>query len=382
MQLKELGVGIIGFGFMGKTHTYAYNTIPFFYDNLPFKIKLKGVCSRREETVQEAKEKYGFELATTDIKELFNREDIHIINICTPNINHKDMIIGALKAGKHIYCDKPMVVNYNEAMKILKLLDDNPELEKLTTQITFQNRFFPATMRAKQLIEEGAIGTPISFRASYLHSGSVEADKPIGWKLDKEAGGGVLLDMGSHVLDMIFYLIGEYASISAKTHILYPTRPDKNGNKVNIEADDLVVIMAKMKNGAVGTIEASKIATGTNDDFRVEIHGDKGAIRFNIMEPNWLEYYDNNISDKPMGGKKGFTKIECVQRFEKPGGSFPPSKVSIGWLRAHVHSLYNFLSCIYGGKKANPSLREGAYIQYVMEKAFESDKLNKWVDLG
>jgi predicted dehydrogenase len=379
--MKELGVGIVGFGFMGKTHTYAYKTMPFFYDSLPFKIKLKAVCSRRKETVQEAKEKYGFELATTDIGELYERDDIDIINICTPNLLHKEMVINALLAGKHVYCDKPLVVNNAEAGEILELLNNKPELSNLVTQVAYQNRFYPVTMRARQLIEEGAIGNPVSFRASYLHSGSVNPDKPIGWKQDKDCGGGVLADMGSHVLDMVYYLIGEYESVSAINHVLYPRRPDRNGKIINITAEDLFIMTARMKNGAVGTLEASKIATGTNDEFQVEIYGDKGALKFDLMNANWLEYYDNTVSDKPMGGRKGFTKIECVQRFEKPGGNFPPSKLSIGWLRAHVHSLYSFISCVHDGKKADPSIKEGAYIQYVMEKAFESDKLKKWVNL-
>src|SRR5665647_220177 len=124
----------------------------------------------------------------------------------------------------------------------------------------------------------------------------------------------------------------------------------------------------KMKNGGTGTIEVSKIATGTNDELRFEIHGDKGALRFNLMDPNYLEYYDNTVSDQPMGGEKGFTRIETVQRFSKPGGEFVSPKAPIGWIRGHVHCLYNFLQCVHEGKQASPSIRDGAYIQYVMEK--------------
>lgn len=380
--MKEYGIGIIGFGFMGKTHTYAYKTIPFYYDRLPFKARLVGVCSRRQETVLEAKEAYDFEFATTDPDELMSREDIRIIHICTPNVNHKNMIIKALKAGKHIYCDKPLTVSSDEVGEIMELLDSNPEMRTLTTQVAFQNRFYPVTMRAKQLIDEGAIGRPISFRACYLHSGSVEPGKPIGWKQDREiGGGGVLFDLGSHLLDMLYYLMGEYESILAKTHVLYSQRPGKDGKMTDITAEDLVVMTAVMKNGAVGTAEASKIATGINDDFRIEIHGDKGALRFNLMEPNWLEYYDNTVKDSPLGGRKGFTKIECIQKYDKPAGSFPPSKLSIGWLRAHVHSVYSFLECVHKGVQATPSLAQGAYIQYVMEKAYESDRLAKWVEM-
>ena len=215
-----------------------------------------------------------------------------------------------------------------------------------------------------------------------MHSGSVDAKKPIGWKQDKKfGGGGVLFDLGSHAIDLIYHLLGEYASVFAHTDVIYKQRPDKSGNMVDIEADDLAFIIARMKSGVSGTIEASKVATGANDELRFEIHGDKGSLRFNLMEPNWLEYYDNTLPDAPLGGEKGYTKIECVQRYKKPGDGFPGPKFSVGWIRSHVHSLYNFLCSVDEMKKATPSFKEGAYVQYVMEKAYEADNSKQWVDL-
>lgn len=375
--MKELGIGIIGFGFMGKTHTYGYQTIPLYYGSLPFKIKLVGVCNRTLEKAQIAKETLGFEFATDNPDDIFNCPDIDIVDICTPNIYHKEAVVKAVKAGKHIYCDKPLAANYEEAKEIASLVAGSPVI----TQMALQNRFFPATMRAKQLVEQDKIGRVTSFRACYLHAGSVDPGKKIGWKQDKKFGGGVLVDLGSHVIDLIYHLLGEYASLYAQTDILYRQRPDQNGKMVDIEAEDIAVLIAKMKNGAAGTIEASKIATGTNDELRFEIHGTKGAVRFNLMEPNWLEYYDNTLPEGDFGGEKGFKKIECVQRYPKPGGDFPGPKFSVGWIRAHVHSLYHFLCCVDEGRRAAPSLLDGAYVQYVMEKAYESDLNQCRVDL-
>jgi predicted dehydrogenase len=136
-----------------------------------------------------------------------------------------------------------------------------------------------------------------------------------------------------------------------------------------------------MKNGAVGTIEASKVATGMNDELRFEIHGEKGAMRFNLMEPNWLEVYDTRDAGSPAGGMRGFKKIETVQRYPSPGG-FPGPKFSVGWLRAHVACLYNFLDCVAKGKKAEPSLLHGARLQFIMEKAYESYRKRQWVKIG
>jgi predicted dehydrogenase len=376
--MKEIGVGIIGFGFMGKTHTFGYKTIPLYYENLPYKIRLVGVCNRTLEKAEYAKQMHGFEFATTNPDDIFNCPNIDVVNICTPNIYHKQAVLKALEAGKHVYCDKPLASSLEESNEIIELMKNY----NLTTQMALQYRFFPVSMRAKELIEEGALGNILSFRSGFFHSGSIDPGKPMGWKQDKAfGGGGVMLDMGSHVLDLMYYLLGEYESIFADTTILYNERPDKTGKMVKVEGDDMTLMIAEMKNGGKGTIEASKIATGTNDEMRVEIHGDKGAIRFNLMEPNYLEYYDDTIDEEHYGGNKGFVKIECVQRFKKPGGGFPSPKFSIGWIRSHVHSLFNFLDCVDKKIKAKPSFEDGAYVQYVMEKAYESAEDKKWIKL-
>lgn len=376
--MKEIRVGIVGFGFMGKTHTYGYKTIPLYYNNIPFRIKLVGICDTVAEMAQKAKDTLDFEFATDSPDELINREDIDVINVCTPNIFHKEAVLKAIRSGKNVYCDKPLATSYEETREILKALDESD----IITQMALQYRFFPATMRAKELIEEGKIGKIMSFRSCYLHSGSVDPKKPIGWKQDKKfGGGGVLFDLGSHILDLMYFLLGEYAEVFASTDIIYPQRPDKSGKMIDIEADDVAFMIVKMKNGGTGTIEASKIATGSNDEIRFEIHGDKGSIRFNLMEPNWLDYYDNTLPDSALGGTKGYTRIECVQRYPKPGGDFPGPKFSIGWIRSHVHSLYSFLSCVNEKRQASPSFRDGAYIQYVMEQAYASDAEKRWVRL-
>jgi predicted dehydrogenase len=150
---------------------------------------------------------------------------------------------------------------------------------------------------------------------------------------------------------------------------------------VEIKADDAAWMILETKSGAIGTVEASKIATGTNDDLRFEIHGDKGALRFSLMDANWLEFYDNTLPEGVNGGSKGFTKIECVHCYAKPGGGFPGPKFSPGWIRGHVHCLYQFISAVYEGRQPSPSFEEGAYIQYVMEKAYESASTGKMIEL-
>ena len=376
--MKRINIGVLGSGFMGKTHTFGYKTIPLYYEKIGFCINLKGVCASHIENAEALKNKAGFEYATDNFYDLINDDEIDVIDICLPNVNHKEAIMAALKKGKHIYCDKPLTVSYEDAKEILSL-----EKEAGTVnQVTFQNRFFPATLLAKKMIDEGKIGNILTFTASFLHSGSVDKNKPIGWKQNGEiAGGGVLFDLGSHVIDLLYHLMGEFDNVFCKTKILYNKRPDKNGNMIDITAEDSAYLIMETKSGATGNVTITKAATGENDMLTFEIYGDKGAIKFNLMEPNWLMYFDNTKPEESYGGERGFTKIECVQRYEYPAGIFPSSKSSIGWLRGHVHCLYSFLDCVAKNKKASPSFGEAAYVQYVMEKAYESDKLKQIVTL-
>ena len=377
--MKKMGIGIIGCGFMGKTHSFGAKTIPLYYDNLPFLPCLVGVCDSNLEAARVMKENNGFELATSSLDELLSRKDIDIVTISTPNIFHKDNILAALAAGKHVYVDKPLAASYTEAIEVTTAWKKSGAI----AQVAHQFRFYPAVIRAKQLINEGRIGNIMSFHGAYLHSGSIAKDKPIGWKQDKAmGGGGVLFDLGSHILDLLRSLLGDFSEIFASTRILYSERPNAKGEMVKISADDSAWILCKLPGGAQGMVEASKIYTGTNDDFRFEIYGDKGAMRFDSNFPNWLDFFDNEKPEKPMGGERGYTKIETMASFEKPGGAFPPSKFPLGWLRSHVHCFYSFLNCVYSGSPASPTFEDGSYILKILEASYESAEKRTWVSLS
>ena len=375
--MQNLGVGIIGFGFMGKVHAYGYRSMPLYYEPVPVRAKLVGVAEVNPTRARLAVEQAGFEFGTTDWRELLAREDIQIIDICTPNSLHTEQLLTAMAAGKHIYCDKPLVVGEEAMARIEAPLGSYHGVG----QMALQYRFFPATLRAKQLLEEGFVGRVVSFRGYYLHAGSVDAMKPMGWKQLKPEGGGVLHDLGPHIVDLMDHLVGPLASVYTQTRILYPNRPNAHGELVPVEAEDLVVMMVKLPDGTVGVIEASKIATGAEDELRFEIHGDQGALRFNSMDPNYLEAYDLRVPDAPLGGGRGWCKIACVQRFEKPGG-FPGPKFSIGWIRAHLHSLHNFLEAIATGKPPQPSLQHGLYLQRLLSVAEKSALTRTWQSLA
>ncbi|MDH7569149.1 MAG: Gfo/Idh/MocA family oxidoreductase [Armatimonadota bacterium] len=371
--METLGVGVIGFGFIGKVHAYGHLNLPLFYDPVPVRTRLVGVATSREETARKAQEQGGFEFATTQWRELVARDDIHVIHICSPNSQHCEQLLAAMAAQKHIYCDKPLVVTEEEVARVEAALAGYHGVG----QMTFQYRFYPPTLRARQLIAEGFVGNVISFRAQYLHSGSVDPHRPMGWKQLRSEGGGVLQDLGSHIVDLMELLVGPFAEVMAETRILYPRRPNAQGEMVPVEADDQVVMLVRLANGAVGTLEASKIATGSEDELRFEIHGDRGALRFNLMDLNYLEAYDLRDADTPLGGNRGWRKIATVQRYERPAG-FPGPKFGIGWIRGHMHCLYSFLKAVAEGESPEPSLRRGAYVQRILAAAARSAAHGTW----
>ncbi len=363
-------MGIVGYGFIGKVHTYSYRNIPFFYRDPPCKVKLVGVCTSSQKTAQEAKEQGDFSFATTDFMDLIERDDIHIINCCLPNFLHKDVVTKAIKSGKHVCCEKPLALNLKEASEIYEVAKHS----KVKQQITFQNRFIPAIMRAKQLIDDGDIGEIFSVRGVLLHSSCVtQKSQAYSWKAEStKVGGGVLVDLGSHLIDLTRYLVGEFKSVNGYM---------KNFTSPDVRTDDVALLSVEMANGAIGSLEASKMATGTNDDLRIEVHGLKGAIRFNSMEPNWLEYYDNTEPDKPLGGKKGYKKIDTIQKYPEPQG-IPIPKFPVGWMRYHVACLHSFLRSIADDTETSPNFKDGLEVQKIIEAAYISSNRKERVEIS
>ncbi|MBE6609575.1 MAG: Gfo/Idh/MocA family oxidoreductase [Ruminococcaceae bacterium] len=363
-------IGLIGFGSMGKTHSWCVNNLKYFYRDLHFSAEYAGVCTSKLESAENAARFLGIDRYTVNEDELINDESIDIIDICTPNIYHYETLKKAIAAKKHVYCEKPLCITYEQAKEIAELA----EKAGVTAQIVFNNRFLPAIMRAKELIEEGRLGRILSFRCEYLHSSAADPNKKAGWKQNKDiCGAGTLFDLGSHAVDLIYYLCGEIVSVKGQSQIAYPVRLGLDGKEWHTNADEAFYMICKTAGGAVGTIEASKVAVGSNDDINLAVYGEKGSIKFSLMEPNWLMFYDATAEDGNYGGCKGYTRIECCGRYLQPGGIFPSFKAPIGWLRGHMHSMYSFLDACHNGKSATPSLTDGAHVQKVLQMALESD---------
>jgi predicted dehydrogenase len=376
------GVGIIGAGFMGRTHTYDLVNIPLFYQPLPFRIRHISICTPVAEERTAAEGLGYYRRVVEDYRRFIEDPEIDVVTVSSPNRFHKEQLIAAIQAGKHIYCDKPVVASLDEADEVFATMRAAGYRGK--SQVVLQYRYFPATLRAKQLADEGFLGRVFHYRGGYFHSSNIDPNKPLHWKSDRsQGGGGSLFDMGAHTLDMMTHLVGEIQSINTLCETFIKERPHKDtGRMVPVDTDDVALMMLRHTSGAVGVLEATKFATGICDELRFEIHGEKGAMRFNLMEPNWLEVYDVRDDAGPLGGMRGFKRIECTQQYRAPAGKFPNPKFSIGWIRSHMHCMYSFLEAIALDKTPQPSLEEGIRLQRVMVAGYQSASSGRWVDVA
>jgi predicted dehydrogenase len=223
------------------------------------------------------------------------------------------------------------------------------------------------------------LGRILSFDFHYLHNSCTDPDRKAGWKqtADVCGKGGVLFDLGSHIIDLAVLLCGKLSSVNGKAQIAFPTRLGPDGAPWQTDAPEAFYITAKAENGAIGTITASKLAVGCNDDLHFQIYGSKGALRFSLMDPNFLYFYDATEKPDVLGGSTGYQAIECVGRYPAPGGAFPAPKAPSDWLRGHVGSMYSFLNSVYTGVQAHPDFADGAHVQAVMAAAYRSAQTHK-----
>ena len=369
---KVINVAVIGKGAMGRTHSASIAMLKYSFKNMPFEVKLHTLVLRSEENMREESNALGFENVTTRYEDVLENPEIDVIDICTPNNLHFDMVEKAVKAGKHILCEKPLGINAEETDKMLEMIKDSDKCYGMV----FNNRHLPCIMRAKQIVEEGKLGRILSFRCAYRHSSGTDPEKNAGWKQNKDiCGAGVLFDLGSHVIDLLSCVLGDkvenrIANVKSVSQIGFETRKGADGKEWKTNAEEAIYVIATLNNGAVGTLEATKICVGANDDFTLEIFGTDGSLKFDLMQPNYLEFYDNTAKGTPIGGYKGYTRIECVNRINDviEGSVLPGMRAPIGWMQGHINSMYNYFTCVYEGKKPSPSFEDGAYVQNVMEK--------------
>jgi predicted dehydrogenase len=376
--MKKLGIAMIGYGGIGRVHVMGYRNIPFHYGLPADTINVLGVATTRPETAEKAAREIGCEVWTADYHELLARDDVDLVDCTVPNHRHEEVVIAASEAGKHIYCEKPLAMTVAEGQRMV----DAVEKAGVKTQMTFNFRFFPAITRAKQLVEDGFLGRVFSFRGRYYRASYISYDKPLSWRLRKEiAGSGALFDIGSHVLDLIYYLLGDFGSVQATLDTLIKERPIAPGatEKGAVDVDDIALMHVRMAapHDTLGLVEISRMGTGATNDLQIEIFGDQGALRFNSADPSWLEVYDVRDAGQPLGGMRGFRKLETVQRHE--GQKSPDWSMTPSFVRTHAECQYQFLKAISDDVPPSPTLADGLRVQEAMEAAIRSSEEGRWV---
>lgn len=377
--MKKLGIAMIGYGGIGRVHAMAYRDIPFHYGLPADSFNLIGVATSRSDTAQKAAAEIGCQVWTTDYRELLARDDVDIVDCTVPNHMHEEVVVAAAQAGKHIYCEKPLAMDVAQGRRMVKAV----EQADVKTQMTFNFRFIPAILRARQLIEAGFLGRVFSFRGRYYRASYISPHKPLSWRLSKEiSGGGALFDLGSHALDLLYYLLGDFGSVQATIETLIKERPLAAGSaeKGPVDVDDIALLHVRLKDQTLGLVEASRMGTGVTNDLEIEIFGELGAIRFNVTDPNWLEVYDVRDAEQPMGGMRGFKRLETVQRYE--GQKSPDWSMTPTFVRSHAECQYQFLRAIRDNLPASPTLADGLHIQELMAAAEKSAAEGRWVALA
>ena len=383
---KQLNVGIVGYKFMGRAHSNAWLKAPLFFD-LPAKPVLKTACGRQENSLKEFAQKWGWEKTETDWKKLVSSPDIDIVDIALPQNLHYEIALAAAKEGKHIFCEKPLAMNRRQAEEMLRVCEDH----KVKHYLNHNYRRTPSVAFAKKMIEDGKIGRIFHWRCAYQQDWIVDPNFPLTWQLRKEtAQAGPQWDLNSHAVDLAHYLVGNIATVSCLTTNFIKERPladeTTSGNlsaatlgdqQGEVTVEDAALMMVQFKNGAVGSFEATRFATGRKNGLRFEIYGSKGSILFDMERMNELQYY--SLADEE--GTQGFRLIQTTESVHPYAGHWWPAGHIIGYEHAFVHAVADFVSAIANDTVIEPNFHDGLKIIEVLEAGIESADLKKQVIL-
>ena len=354
----------------------SYENLKFYYKEVP-DINLYAVASAEAEL---AALPINVEKRYTDWRELVADEQVDIVNICAPNNLHAQMLCAAMRAGKYIYCEKPLAIDLESAKQVMAVMRETGY--KKTARLNFEYRFVPAIMRAKQMLEEGAIGKLVQFNFKYYGSEFIDPNRPISWQSTQAmAGGGVLYALGTHSLDLIRYLLGDVDRVFALKSTHFKQRPlAGSGKPADVEIEDIVNVQLDC-NGVPGTLLLSQVAAGASTDATFEIYGERGAIKFDQANPNYIQYFSNDDVKEPVGGYSGWKHIETTQKY---GGKavFPPPRVNISLLRYHIAGIFDFVDAVAQGKQSHPDILDGFRVQEITDAIYRSAKEERPVSVA
>lgn len=383
---RTLNVAMIGGGFMGKAHAMAYAAMPMFFWPAPATPMRKIVVDVTDELAEEGRRRYGFEESSSDWRAVVSRPDIDVVDIVTPNDSHAEIAIAAAEAGKHIICEKPLARTGDEAKTML----DAVRKAGVIHMVAFNYRRTPAVALARKYIEEGRIGEVRNFRGTYLQDWSADPDSPLSWRFQKKiAGSGSIGDIGTHVVDLARYLVGEIAEVSALVRTYNKTRPVQSGGldklgaaeknasaeRAEVDVDDEVVTLLKFAGGAIGSLEATRNAYGRNNFITFEIHGTKGSIAFNYERRDELQVM---FADDPADAR-GFRTVYSGPAHPYGAGLWPIPALGIGYSETKIVECFDFFSAVVSGKQPSPDFEDGYRIGRVADALIESGESGGWV---
>ena len=347
-ELPTVGVGLIGYAFMGKAHVNAYKKMPYIFWPPAAVPKLIAIAGRSEAAVSEAARRYGFEGYYTDWRQMMQDPRIQIIDNSGPNNLHAEPSIAAAESGKHVLCEKPLGRTAAEAKAML----DAVKKAGVKHMCAFNYRMVPAVQLARQLVEQGALGQIYHFRARYLQEWIMDPNFPMVWRLKKAvAGSGALGDLGSHIVDLARFLVGEPKSVNALTKTFIKERPTPEGGRDTVDVDDAFVALMEFENGALGTLEASRFALGRKNHNTFEINGSKGSIVFDLEKLNELQVH---LPGQALKEAQGFTNVLVSESYHPFWNVWWPQGHIIGWEHTFVHEVNLFVEAVVNGKPLEP----------------------------
>jgi predicted dehydrogenase len=382
--MAEIGVGLVGYKFMGRAHSNAYRQVGRFFDVDPAP-RMVAICGRDEAGVKDAAEQLGWEGYETDYHDLIARDDIELIDVSSPGDTHKEVVLAALAAGKHVICEKPLANTLADAREMLEAARKSGSV----AVVNYNYRRVPAVQLAKQLIDDGAIGEIRHWRAVYLQDWILDPEFPLVWRLKKEsAGSGALGDIAAHITDLGMYLVGPIAEVVGTLSTFIKERPvaTASGGGAGLTAaagremgevtvDDAATFLAHFESGATGTFEATRLAPGRRNYNSFEINGSKGSVSFNLERMNELQVF---FVDDP-AGLQGFRTINVTEGVHPYTANWWPAGHIIGYEHTFTHAVKDLLEGIRTGGNAGPTFEEGFAVQAVLDAVERSVASRGWV---
>ncbi len=378
-EIPTVGVGMLGYAFMGKAHTNAYKTLDYIYTPPPAHPRLVAIAGRDRTRVEAAARRYGYEKAVTDWRDVVDDPEVQVFDNGAPNNLHAEPCIAAARAGKHILCEKPLARDAAEAKRMLEAV----QAAGVTHMCAFNYRFVPALRLARDIIQAGRLGRIYHFRARYLQEWIADPTFGMVWRLDaSEAGSGVLGDLGTHIIDLARFLVGEPATVGGVTTTFIAERSTARGGTARVDVDDAFAATLTFENGAIGTLEASRFARGRKNHQVIEINGEKGSLAFNMERLNELEVY--LPEEESSGDATGFRQVLVTEASHPYYDAWWPQGHIIGWEHTFVHEIRHFFDAIVNGTPVAPlgaDFEDGYRASVIADAILDSARSGRRVDI-